>query len=48
LLDQLRARYGFTLPREMLKVAVNGDFATWDHPLRADDAIVFIPPVAGG
>jgi len=48
LLDQLRARHPFTLPREMLKVAVNGDFAGWDRPLAAGDAVVFIPPVAGG
>ena len=48
LLEQLRARHRFTLPPEMLKVAVNGDFAAWEHPLRAGDAVVFIPPVAGG
>jgi molybdopterin-guanine dinucleotide biosynthesis protein A len=48
LIDELRARHPFTLPREMLKVAVNGDFAPWDRPLREGDAIVFIPPVAGG
>ncbi len=48
LLEQLRERHRFTLPAEMLKVAVNGDFAAWEHPLRAGDAVVFIPPVAGG
>jgi molybdopterin-guanine dinucleotide biosynthesis protein A len=48
LLAQLRARHGFTLPEDMLKVAVNGDFAEWDRPLQPGDAVVFIPPVAGG
>jgi molybdopterin-guanine dinucleotide biosynthesis protein A len=48
LLEELRARHRFTLPADLLKVAVNGDFAPWDHPLQADDAVVFIPPVAGG
>ncbi len=48
LLEQLRARHKFSLPAEMLKVAVNGDFASWERPLAAGDAIVFIPPVAGG
>jgi molybdopterin converting factor small subunit len=32
----------------MLRVAVNGDFGEWEHPLAAGDTVVFIPPVAGG
>ena len=45
---QLQARYGFTLSREQLKVAVNSEFAEWSYKLAAGDAVVFIPPVAGG
>ncbi len=45
---ELQARYGFTLPREQLKVAVNSEFAPWSCRLAAGDAVVFIPPVAGG
>lgn len=45
---ELRTRYGFTLPREQLKVAVNSEFAPWSQRLAAGDAVVFIPPVAGG
>jgi molybdenum cofactor guanylyltransferase len=45
---ELRARYPFTLPVEMLRVAVNAEFGDWAQPLRAGDAVVFIPPVAGG
>jgi molybdopterin-guanine dinucleotide biosynthesis protein A len=45
---ELKARYGFTLPREQLKVAVNSEFAPWSRRLAAGDAVVFIPPVAGG
>jgi molybdopterin converting factor small subunit len=48
LLEELRGRHRFTLPAEMMKVAVNGDFADWARPLRAGDDVVFIPPVAGG
>jgi molybdopterin-guanine dinucleotide biosynthesis protein A len=48
LFSQLQARYGFTLSREQLKVAVNSEFADWSHRLAAGDAVVFIPPVAGG
>jgi molybdopterin converting factor subunit 1 len=45
---ELVARYGFTLAREQLKVAVNSDFADWSRRLTAGDSVVFIPPVAGG
>ena len=48
LLAELRQRHPFTLPENVLKVAVNGDFAPWERPLRAGDAVAFIPPVAGG
>ncbi|MBK7250727.1 MAG: NTP transferase domain-containing protein [Gammaproteobacteria bacterium] len=48
LYEQLRTRHGFTLPTEMLRVAVNGEFGDWSQPLSAGDEIVFIPPVAGG
>ena len=45
---ELRARYPFTLPPEMLRVAINAEFGEWSQPLKAGDAVVFIPPVAGG
>lgn len=45
---ELAARYGFTLGVERLRVAVNGDFASWQTPLKRGDEVVFIPPVAGG
>lgn len=48
LFSELTARYGFTLSRAQLKVAVNNEFADWSRPLAAGDAVVFIPPVAGG
>ena len=45
---ELCARHGFTLPMQQLKVAVNGEFSAWSHALAPGDAVVFIPPVAGG
>jgi molybdenum cofactor guanylyltransferase len=48
LYTELRARYPFTLPAEMLRVAVNAEFGDWTQPLKAGDSVVFIPPVAGG
>ena len=48
LYEQLQQRYGFTLPADMLRVAVNTEFGDWAQPLADGDAVVFIPPVAGG
>ncbi|MEO8016883.1 MAG: NTP transferase domain-containing protein [Pseudomonadota bacterium] len=45
---ELRTRYPFTLPAEMLRVAINAEFGEWTQALNAGDAVVFIPPVAGG
>jgi molybdopterin-guanine dinucleotide biosynthesis protein A len=45
---QLARRYPFTLPAQMLRVAVNAEFVEWDRALQEGDAVVFIPPVAGG
>jgi len=45
---ELRLRHRFTLTREHLKVAVNGEFSDWSCRLAVGDAVVFIPPVAGG
>jgi len=45
---ELKSRHAFTLPREQLKVAVNSEFSDWSRRLRQGDAVVFIPPVAGG
>jgi len=45
---ELAAKYPFTLPAEMLRVAVNAEFGDWTQTLKAGDAVVFIPPVAGG
>jgi len=48
LYDELRARHGLALPRSLLRVAVNEEFADWEQPLEDGDRVVFIPPVAGG
>jgi molybdenum cofactor guanylyltransferase len=45
---ELAARYPFSLPPEMLRVAINSEFADWSTPLQDGDTVVFIPPVAGG
>ena len=48
LYEELRKRYPFSLAPEMLRVAVNTEFGDWSQSLTDGDAVVFIPPVAGG
>lgn len=48
LYSDLKRQYSFSLEPSVLKVAVNEDFANWDHSLKDGDTVVFIPPVAGG
>jgi molybdopterin synthase sulfur carrier subunit len=45
---QLQALHRFALPRERLRVAVDGAFADWHAPLRDGSEVAFIPPVSGG
>lgn len=45
---ELKARHGFTLAVEQLRVAVNGEFTGWSRSLESGAEVVFIPPVAGG
>ncbi|HTL14249.1 MAG TPA: MoaD/ThiS family protein [Thermomonas sp.] len=45
---ELQARHGFRLPRERLRVALDGAFADWHAPLRDGAVVAFIPPVSGG
>lgn len=48
LYESLRQRHGFSLPRDRLRVAMDGDFVAWDTPPRDGAEIAFIPPVSGG
>ena len=45
---ELAQRYPFTLDPSVLRVAINSEFGDWSAPLAEGDAVVFIPPVAGG
>jgi molybdenum cofactor guanylyltransferase len=45
---ELAGRYPFSLTAEVLRVAINSEFGDWTAPLKDGDAVVFIPPVAGG
>lgn len=42
------AAHGFTWPLAHLRVALDGEFASWDAPAHEDAEVVFIPPVSGG
>ena len=48
LYEGLRARHGFALPRERLRVAVDGAFVDWEATVPEGAEIAFIPPVSGG
>lgn len=48
LYQELRSKYGFKLPPEKLRVAVDGEFCSWDAPVEEGAEIAFIPPVSGG
>jgi molybdopterin-guanine dinucleotide biosynthesis protein A len=45
---ELARRYPFSLSPDVLRVAINTEFREWTAPLADGDAVVFIPPVAGG
>lgn len=48
LYEALRGRHPFTLPAARLRVAINGEFRTWDAAVSDGDELVFMPPIAGG
>jgi molybdopterin converting factor subunit 1 len=45
---ELAERNGFKLPERSVRVAIGEQFVEMDSPLSDDEAVVFIPPVAGG
>jgi molybdopterin synthase sulfur carrier subunit len=45
---ELQARHGFDMPRESLRVAVDGAFARWEDAPADGSEVAFIPPVSGG
>lgn len=46
--ESLRARHGFALPADRMRVAVDGAFADWGDAPRDGSEVAFIPPVSGG
>lgn len=46
--DELQIRHRFALPRERLRVAVDGVFAKWEDAPQDGSEVAFIPPVSGG
>jgi sulfur-carrier protein len=48
LYEELRANHGFTMEISLVKTAINGAFVPISQTLCDGDAVVFIPPVAGG
>ena len=45
---EIQTTHKLTFDAKLLRVAVNERYVAMDTPLKANDQIVFIPPVAGG
>ena len=48
LYQEIQREFGFSLPIEALRVAVNQEFRDMDTVLCSGDELAFIPPVSGG
>ena len=48
LYEEIRVHHALEMKRDRLRVAVNGHFVEWSHPLDNDDEVAFLPPVSGG
>jgi molybdopterin synthase sulfur carrier subunit len=48
LYEELSKKYVFTLPVEMIQVAVDDEFVAMNDLIKDKARVVFIPPVAGG
>ena len=48
LYQELKTRYGLSMPVESLAASVNTKIETLDQHLNDGDEVVFLPPVAGG
>lgn len=48
LYQELSRKHGFSLPHNMVQVAVNDEFASMSSLVEQNSKVVFIPPVAGG
>ena len=48
LFAELNSEYQFPIEKDLLKVAINERYETFESPITDGDTIVFIPPVAGG
>lgn len=45
---ELKTRHGFSLTTEVVRLAVNDEFASWDTTLEDGDNVGLLPPVSGG
>lgn len=48
LYNSLKNKYKFNLGIEEIKVAINGEYKSFDTQILSGDVVTFIPPVAGG
>ncbi len=45
---ELDREHSLGLAMTDFRAAVNDEFVSWDHPLRENDSVAFLPPMSGG
>jgi len=48
LYQDLLGKHPLGLSQNDLRAAVNDEFVSWDHALKDNDQIAFLPPMSGG
>jgi molybdopterin synthase sulfur carrier subunit len=48
LYEQIDAGHPLGMSPAVIRVAVNDEFVSWDHPLGDNDRVAFLPPMSGG
>ncbi|MFH0879165.1 MAG: MoaD/ThiS family protein [Lentisphaerota bacterium] len=48
LYEELKTKFGFKLPTNIVKAAINNEFAAWNAPLKDGDSVALLPPFSGG
>ena len=46
--EELRMSRGLSLELDAVRIAINDEFQSWNHPLASQDKLTLFPPFAGG
>ena len=48
LYEELKKKFGFKLPSNIVKAAINNEFVDWKAALKDGDSLALLPPFSGG